>query len=295
MNLLENLKQTYRQGNAVTRLIFLNVALYLLLHIFMIVMKLFYIQVDFLYPLLALPSNFGTLLYKPWTLVTYMFLHRDFFHILFNMLALFWFGKLFLMFFTGKQLFGLYFFGGLTAGLMYIIAYNIFPLYLPLAGISVLMGASGSIMAVIVATAVQSPNMEMRFLLIGAVKLKYIAIAAVLISFFGITSSNAGGELAHLGGALYGYFFIVSLRRGSDTTRWISRLLDSINNLFKPRRLKVKKGGAYRPGKMSDAEYNVQKARNMAEVDRILDKIKASGYGSLTEDEKNILFQQRKN
>lgn len=293
MNLLENLKQTYRQGNAVTRLIFLNVALYLLLHIFMIVMKLFNIQVDFLYPLLALPSNFGTLLYKPWTLVTYMFLHRDFFHILFNMLALFWFGKLFLMFFTGKQLFGLYFFGGLTAGLMYIIAYNIFPLYLPLAGISVLMGASGSIMAVIVATAVQSPNMEMRFLLIGAVKLKYIAIAAVLISFFGITSSNAGGELAHLGGALYGYFFIVSLRRGKDHTKSFNKLMDRISNLFKPRKLKVKRA-ASSGKKMTDAEYNVQKAKNMAEIDRILDKIKTSGYGSLNTEEKRKLFEQGK-
>ena len=120
-----------------------------------------------------------------------------------------------------------------------------------------------------------------------------ISIVAVLISFFSITSSNAGGEIAHLGGALYGYIFIVSLRRGKDTTRWVSRLFDSVSNLFKPRRLKVKKGGAQR--KMTDAEYNMQKARNMAEVDRILDKIKASGYGSLTEDEKNTLFQQRKN
>lgn len=293
MNLIENLKQTYRQGNAVTKLIYLNIALYLMLQIFLIVMKLFTLQGDFIFPFLALPSNFSTLLFKPWTLVTYMFLHKDFFHILFNMFALYWFGKLFLMFFTEKQLFGLYFFGGLVAGLTYIIAYNVFPLFSQMADISILMGASGSIMAIIVATAFQAPNMEMRFLLIGTVKLKYIAIAAVLISFFGITSSNAGGELAHLGGALYGYFFIVSLRRGKDHTKSFNKLMDKLSNLFKTRKLKVKHTAASGK-KMSDAEYNMTKAKNMEEIDRILDKIKTSGYGSLTSEEKRKLFEQGK-
>lgn len=293
MNLIDNLKQTYRQGNAVTKLIYLNVALYLMLQIFLIVMRLFTLQGDFIFPFLALPSNFGALLFKPWTLVTYMFLHKDFFHILFNMFALYWFGKLFLMFFTEKQLFGLYFFGGLVAGLTYIIAYNVFPLFSQMADISILMGASGSIMAIIVATAFQAPNMEMRFLLIGTVKLKYIAIAAVLISFFGITSSNAGGELAHLGGALYGYFFIVSLRRGKDHTKSFNKLMDKLSNLFKTRKLKVKHTAASGK-KMSDAEYNMTKAKNMEEIDRILDKIKTSGYGSLTSEEKRKLFEQGK-
>jgi len=289
MNLMDNLKQTYRQGNAVTRLIYINVAVYLLLHIFIIAMKLFTLNGEFVVTWLALPSDPGTLLYKPWTFISYMFLHQDFFHILFNMFALYWFGKLFLTYFTEKQLFGLYFFGGLVAGLFYVIAYNFFPLFSQLSDISILMGASGSIMAIIVATAVQSPNLEMRFMLIGMVKLKYIAIVAVLISFFGITSSNAGGELAHLGGALYGYFFIVSLRRGKDHTRNFNRLMDAISNIFKPRKLKVKHT-ANAGRKMSDAEYNVQKAKKMADVDRILDKIKTSGYGSLTPEEKKKLF-----
>lgn len=295
MNLIDNLKETYRQGSPTIRLIFINVTLYAVLQLILIAFRLFTFDGEFIFQWLALPAHPAQLLERPWTLVTYMFLHRDIFHILFNMLTLYWFGKLFLMYHTGKQLTGLYLVGGVVAGLLYMAAYNIFPLFAGLTEFSILMGASGSIMAIIVSTAMQAPNLEMRFLLLGNVKLKYIAIVAVLISLFSITSSNAGGQIAHLGGALYGYFFIVSLRRGSDTTRWISRLLDTVNNLFKPKRLKVRKGGTYRPGKMSDAEYNVQKNRNMAEVDRILDKIKASGYGSLTEDEKNTLFQQRKN
>jgi membrane associated rhomboid family serine protease len=290
MNLIDNLKQTYRQGNAVIRLIYINVAVYLLLHIFLILMKLFTLNGSFLIPWLALPSDFIVLLYKPWTFISYMFLHQDFFHILFNMFALYWFGKLFLTYFTGKQLFGLYFFGGLVAGLFYVIAYNIFPLFSQLSEVSILMGASGSIMAVIVATALQSPNLEMRFMLIGTVKLKYIAIVAVLVSFFGITSSNAGGELAHLGGALYGYIFIVSLRRGKDHTRNFNRLMDVMSNIFKPRKLKVKHT-ANAGRKMTDAEFNMQKAKKMAEIDRILDKIKTSGYGSLSSEEKKKLFE----
>jgi len=258
-----------------------------------IVMQLFNIDGTFIYTYLAMPSNLMELLYKPWTVITYMFLHKDFFHILFNMFALYWFGKLFLMHFTQKQLYGLYFWGGLSAGLVYLISYNIFPLFSNQVHFSILMGASGSIMAMILAAAMQLPNMELRFLLIGMVKLKYIAIAAVLISIFGITSNNAGGQLAHLGGALYGYLFVISLRRGKDYTKGFSKLMDGISDLFKPRKLKIKRSKTS-DRKMTDAEFNMDKAKRMKEIDRILDKIKSSGYGSLTSEEKKKLFEQGK-
>jgi membrane associated rhomboid family serine protease len=293
MSFLENLKSTYKQGDAVIRLIYINSVLFLVLKIFVIMMQLFKLDGEFIYTYLAMPSNLKSLLYKPWTVVTYMFLHKDFFHIFFNMFALYWFGKLFLMRFTQKQLYGLYFWGGLSAGLVYLISYNVFPLFSNQVHFSILMGASGSIMAMILAVAMQFPNMELRFFLIGMVKLKYIAIAAVLISLFGVTSSNAGGQLAHLGGALYGYFFIISLRRGKDSTKGFNRLMDSISNLFKSRKLKIKPA---KPSnrKMTDAEFNMDKARRMKEIDRILDKIKSSGYGSLTSEEKKKLFEQGK-
>ena len=210
------------------------------------------------------------------------------------MFTLYWFGKLFLMFFSEKQMLGLYILGGFFGAAFYILAYNIFPFFQPNLVGSTLMGASASIMAIIVAAAMHSPNLEMRMMLIGNVKLKYIAIFFVLMSYFSIMSSNAGGEIAHLGGALAGYIFIVSLRNGRDFTKWINLVLDSIYNLFKPRKLKVKINKNQSKSKMSDAEFNMNKARNMQEIDRILDKIKTSGYESLTAEDKKRLFDQKK-
>lgn len=210
------------------------------------------------------------------------------------MFTLYWFGKLFLMFFSEKHMVGLYLLGGFFGAAFYILSYNIFPYFQPKLVGSILMGASASIMAIIVATAMHSPNLEMRMLFIGNVKLKFIAIFFVLMSYFSIMSSNAGGEIAHLGGALAGYIFIVSLRDGKDFTKWINLLLDGISNLFKPRKLKIKTNKNQKRTKMTDAEFNMSKARNMEEIDRILDKIKTSGYESLSAEEKKRLFDQKK-
>jgi len=196
------------------------------------------------------------------------------------------------MYFSQKQLVNLYLIGGFAGALFYVLAYNIFPYFQPILYQSLLLGASGSIMAIIVASALQSPNMEMRMLLIGNIKLKYIAVFAILTSLFGITSNNAGGEIAHLGGALTAYIFIVSLRQGRDITKGLNKVLDAVYDLFKPRKLKVSSRNSSRNYKMSDAEFNVNKARKMEEIDKILDKIKTSGYDSLSTDEKKKLFEQ---
>ena len=210
------------------------------------------------------------------------------------MFTLFWFGRIFLMYFSEKQLVGLYLIGGLLAGLTYVVAYNIFPYYAPTVHQSILLGASGSIMAIIIATAFRSPDMELQLLFLGNIKLKYIATFFVLTSLFGITSNNGGGELAHLGGALAGYLFFVSLRQGKDLTKAVSRILDAIYNLFSPRKLKVKQNSNRKNSPMNDAEYNMNKARKMADIDHILDKIKTSGYESLSSEEKKKLFEQGK-
>lgn len=294
MGIVESIRHSFKNGNAITRLIFINAIIFVLLHIILIITKLFNLDASFVLQYLAVPADLMQLILKPWTAITYMFLHQDFFHILFNMLTLYWFGKIFLFSFTEKQLTGLYLVGGLISALVYILSLNVFPYFADSLPFSILMGASGSIMAIIVASAMKSPDLEVRLLLLGAVKMKYIAIATVLISFFGITGKNAGGELAHLGGALSGYIFVVSLRSGNDITGWINFVLDKITDLFKPGRLKTTKTKHSGSRKMSDAEFNMSKARNMADIDKILDKIKKSGYESLSADEKRKLFEQKK-
>ena len=293
MNLFENIKQTFRQGNTLIKLIYINAAVFILFHLAIISLKLFNVSGDFLLQYLAIPADVTQLLYRFWTPLTYMFLHEGFLHLFFNMLCLYWFGKMFLMYFSEKQLVGLYLIGGFLAAVFYITAFNVFPYYHSSIYKSLLMGASGSVIAIIVAAAVKSPNSEMRLLLIGAVKLKYIAIAVVLISFFGITSENGGGELAHLGGALAGYLFAVSLNKGNDITKWLNWLIDRLFSLFRPQKMKVsKKSARYNKPQMNDGDYNRNKAERMAEIDRVLDKIKSSGYESLTAEEKRKLFEQ---
>ena len=294
MNIIDNIKQIFKQGNSLIKLIYINASVFIILKLIFIILLLFNGSGSFLLTYLAIPADVNLLIYRAWTPLTYMFLHEGFLHIFFNMFTLFWFGRIFLMYFSDKQLVGLYLIGGLMAALVYVIAYNLFPYYAPTLHQSLLLGASGSIMAIIVATAFRSPDMELQVLFLGSVKLKYIAIFFVLTSLFGITSNNGGGELAHLGGALAGYLFVVSLRQGKDLTKGISRILDAISNLFGPRKLKVKHNPTRRNSTMSDAEFNMNKARKMADIDKILDKIKTSGYESLSTDEKKRLFEQGK-
>jgi len=294
MNIIDNIKLTFKQGSSLTKLIYINGSVFILLKLTLILLLLFNISGSIILSYLAIPANLTQLIYRSWTPLTYMFLHEGFLHIFFNMFTLFWFGKIFLMYFSEKQLTGLYLIGGLLAALVYVIAYNIFPYYALTLNQSILLGASGSIMAIILATAFRAPDMELQLLFLGNIKLKYIAIFFVLTSLFGITSTNGGGELAHLGGALAGYLFFVSLRQGTDLTKGVSRILDTVSNLFGPRKLKIKPNPNRRNSTLSDAEFNMNKARKMAEIDRILDKIKTSGYESLSTEEKKRLFEQGK-
>jgi len=292
MSVIDNLKQAFRHGNSVIKLIYINGAVFVILNLFLLVFQLFNSSGNFILNYLAVPASLPELLHKAWTPLSYMFLHQGILHFFFNMLTLFWFGKIFLMYFTEKQLVGLYIVGGLFGAFLYIAAFNLLPYFAPALEHSILLGASASIMAIILATAIQLPNLELNVLLLGNVKLKYIAVFFVLMSVFGITSDNGGGQLAHLGGALAGYLFVVSLRQGKDFTKGISRILDFVFNIFQPRKLKVKPNPHRRKPPMNDADFNVNKARKMAEIDNILDKIKTSGYESLTAEEKKRLFEQ---
>jgi membrane associated rhomboid family serine protease len=293
MDFFNQIKQRFLQGDALTRLIFINVLFFALIKLIQISLTLFNISSDALLNFISVPADLNKLLQYPWTVFTYMFVHNGVFHILFNMVVLFWFGKIFLMYFNQKQLVALYIIGGLGGAAFYFLAYNTLPYFIPQITKSLLLGASASIMAIIISAALKAPDMQLRMLFIGNVKLKYIALFVVLMSLYGVTSSNAGGEIAHLGGALMGYIFIVSLRSGKDITSWLNKILDFFTDLFKPKKFKVTSKS--RQPKMTDAEYNVNKVQRMKDIDKILDKIKTSGYQSLTADEKNRLFDQGRN
>lgn len=294
MDIWGEIKQTFKQGSMLTRIIYVNLAVFLLLRIVMVIFTLFNVEVP-LIEWLALPSDLNVLITRPWTLVTYMFLHYSFLHILFNLLWLYWFGQIFLMYFDEKKLLGTYLLGGLAGGIVYILAYNIFPAFENITQSGMLLGASASIIAIVVACAVYSPNLTVNLLLIssifGPIKIVWIAIASIVIYFIGITGTNAGGNLAHLGGALWGYLYMMQLKKGKDISAKFNQFVYNFKNPF-PRKQKMRV--TYRNSsfqQMTDWEYNKKKKAEKENINVILDKIAKSGYDSLSAKEKEILFK----
>jgi membrane associated rhomboid family serine protease len=298
MNIAEELKLVFRKGNTLYKLIFINVVIFLVIGLIFVIYRLFTpgITLNDLQNLyskgflkyLMVPSIPGELLRSPWTIVTYMFTHFNFLHILFNMLILYWFGRIFLQYLTEKQLLSTYVLGGLAGAILFIIFVNIFPGLREHLGSSML-GASAAIMAIVIAISLYVPDYTIYMLFIGPVKLKYIALGFIVLDVLMIASYNAGGHIAHLGGALYGYLFINRYKKGIDIGKWLNRLLDSFAELFKPY---PKLNVTYRKAKKttSDAEYNRIKIEQQKEIDRILDKIAKAGYESLSKKEKETLF-----
>ena len=239
---------------------------------------------------LQVPSSPELLLYRPWTIITYMFTHFDFLHILFNMLWLYWFGGLFLTFFSERQLGGLYLLGGIAGAVLFLVAYNIFPYFRTVAAYSYLMGASASVMAIVFAVSFYRKDLEIGLFLIGRIKLIYLALFTFVIDLLAITSTNAGGHIAHIGGALFGIWFAARIKEGKDLTAPMNRLLDWVVNLGKR---KPKMRVTYKRPE-TDYEYNARKHRETVDLDAILDKLKRSGYESLSAEEKKKLFDASK-
>jgi membrane associated rhomboid family serine protease len=293
MNILNDIKQSYREGGVLTKFIYINVGVFVILRLAQIFFS-FSQGPGASYPLLSwvsVPANPLELIFKPWTLFTYMFVHYEFFHFIFNILVLYWFGKLFLYFFNPRQFMGVYFLGGLSGAVVYFISYNTVPVLYSYFPSSILMGASASIMALLFTVARYRPDFTVHMLFFGPVKLKYIALIYVLIDLISISSlNNAGGSLAHLGGAAFGFIYGGSLMKGKDITLGFNRFMDRLVGLFKTSpKMKV----TYkRP--VSDMDYNAHKVKKQAELDRILEKIKTSGYDSLNKEEKKTLFDASK-
>ena len=290
MDLFANLKAQFRQGSNLLKLIYINTAVFLFFVILKVVTFLLNagdIESTIL-GYLAVPAAFDKLILRPWTVFTYMFLHVEFFHLLFNMLWLWWFGKIFVDYFDQKRLVSVYIMGGLAGALLYIISFNLFPGFSDLIHVSIALGASAAVMAIVVATAVYVPDYTVYLLFIGPVKIKWVALIIFLMTSLFDFSVNSGGKIAHIGGALLGYFYSASYRGGRDITRGINRFFDSVATWFKPKpKMKV----TYKKP-MNDYEYNKTRTDHQEQINRILEKISKGGYNSLTKEEKEILFKE---
>lgn len=244
---------------------------------------------------LMLPAEVGEFITRPWTIITYFFTHTGFFHILFNMLFLYWFGKLVVEYLGSRRLVALYVLGGLAGGVFYMLMYNFVPFYAARLNGAVMLGASAGVYAVVVGAATLMPNFTFFLFLLGPVRIKYIAMFFVVLSFFQADGSNAGGDLAHLAGALLGFVFIKQLQKGSDMGKPVYASLNFIKGLFSKRaKIKVsykseRGGGFNNTTKRGKTDINPQR-----EIDAILDKISARGYESLTKEEKQKLFNASK-
>jgi len=229
---------------------------------------------------LMLPSDIDKLISKPWSLITYMFIHDNFIHLLFNMIWLHFGGKLFLQYLNQKQLINIYILGGISGGILFIMAFNYFPAFTLYSENAKAIGASASVLAVVFALTTYTPNYSIQIPLIGYIKLKHIAIFYIILDFLSIPKGNAGGHIAHLGGALFGYLYIINLRKNSKSKSHSNTFIKYLINIFTPLKSKTIR--------------KKEKNNSQKEIDIVLEKISKSGYNSLNKEEKDLLFKSSK-
>ncbi|GEP50495.1 rhomboid family intramembrane serine protease [Flavobacterium noncentrifugens] len=287
MSIFDDLKLQYKMGGFEQKVIYWNVAAFVISIVFFYQFKLgFFAFPDWI----SLSSNVSDLLWKPWTLLTYSFFHAGFFHLFFNMIVLNFSGRLFLTFFTQKQFLGLYLMAGIFAGLAFIGGYLI------LGQTAAIVGASGAIMAILVATATYSPYMNLRLLLVGNVKLWQLTAVIVILDLLQIFVENTGGHIAHLAGAFFGFFYIKLLQNGTDLTKGVTSIINFFANIFSGRKASPLKTvhRNYDRKPVKTVSKIVTKDKTQQQIDEILDKISQSGYDSLTKEEKEFLFKAGK-
>ncbi|MDI6049080.1 MAG: rhomboid family intramembrane serine protease [Flavobacterium sp.] len=286
MNIIDDLKLQYKIGGIVTRLIFWNAALFVLPWLLFALLSLLGINIDYIH-YVSLSSNPAHLLWKPWSLLSYAFFHSGIMHIIFNMIVLNFAGRLFMTYFTSKQLLGLYVLSAIFAGISYILVFYVLNINAPI------VGASAAIMAILVATTTYHPLMDLRLLIIGNVKLWHITAVIVIVDLMQLRSENMGGHISHLSGAFFGFIFIKLLQNGTDLSTVVTRIIDFFANLFKKNTStpfkKVHKNYS-KPLEKSVSKI-VTKDKSQQQIDEILDKISQSGYDSLTKEEKEFLFK----
>jgi Uncharacterized membrane protein (homolog of Drosophila rhomboid) len=290
MGIWDEIKLTFRNGSNLTRLIYINIAVFVLITIVAVIGFLLNNQeisgktLD----LFSVPASFHVLLSRPWTLITYMFTHKDIWHILFNMLWLYLFGRIFLEYLDERKLAAVYLLGGISGALVYILAFNFFPAFKGVVADSVAIGASASVMAIVIAIAAYVPDYTVQLFIFGRIKIKYLALGIFILTSIMDFSVNSGGKLAHIGGAFFGYFYIINLKHGHDIGKGFNRIIDFFVTLFRPRKkLKVTHKKV-----ATEYEYNKIKVEHQKLINNILEKISKGGYDCLTKEEKETLFKE---
>lgn len=297
-----NFRYKLHTATIIEKLIAINVIAFVLFFLIKTIGFLFNLETDFILQWLVFPKEPTEFLFKPWSVITYAFLHAGIWHILSNMLILYFSGIYFLNYFSAKKLLNFYFLGAIFGALVYMASYNLFPAFQD-TGRSYLMGASAAVMAILVGIATHIPNMRVRLILLGSVKLWWIAAVLVVLDIVQIPMSNPGGHLAHLGGAAFGYIYMKQLGKGNDIAKPFESFLDWIGGLFsgsnrnKPRKSNLKT--VHRRKSSTGTSYSTtystkSKKEEQARIDAILDKISRSGYDSLSKQEKDFLFNAGK-
>jgi membrane associated rhomboid family serine protease len=292
MNIFEEIAESFKKGGMLVKLIYINLAVFLIYNLLLVFFFLAGAKDSFnLMNYLAVPAHIPNLLARPWTVITYMFFHEGFLHIIFNLLWLYWLGSIFVQYKSERELLGVYIMGGISGAGLYILFYNVFTVFAQSLPISYALGASAAVYAVVFAIATYKPNLTLNLMFIGPVKLKYIVTFLVVIDIISIAGTNAGGHIAHIGGALFGSFFIISQRKGINLLKpimWLIGIWEGNNPFRRKPKMKVD----YRRT-ADDMEYNRIKVEKQKEIDAILDKISKSGYDKLTAEEKKTLFNMK--
>lgn len=285
--MLDELRHELKFGNVLTRLIILNVAVFIIINLTGVFISLSGSGSRFTETVngyFAMYSGISSFLSHPWGIITYQFVHSGILHLLFNMLWLYWMGRIFMEFLGSRKLLSVYLIGGMTGAVLFMTAYQALPLFSGIREFGSVIGASGSVLAITVAAATLVPDYSIGLLFFGQVKLKYLAVAAVVLDLLSMAGPNAGGHIAHLGGALFGFIYVKQLRSGTNIGAWMDSLTTFIENLFSKNKPVMRVVHRKKNAEVTDQET----------IDRILDKISQSGYESLTSAEKEILFKASK-
>lgn len=284
----QDIRNSFDYGNMVTRLLIINVVVFVITALLQAFMP--FIYGEYILPYIALPGDVMTLLFRPWTLITHMFVHAGFWHLISNLIVLYWFGGIVGDLLGDRKILPLYILGGLAGAFVYVLSFSFFT------GMgSFAVGASAAALALTFAAVAIAPDYVVYLILLGPVRIKFIGLFILFMDIIGTqSSSNSGGHLAHLGGTLFGFFFIHMLRNGRDISEGFNRFIDFIQFKRKPKSRAPHLKVAHKSERLVRQNTKTENKSLSIRVDEILDKIKQKGYDSLTDEEKEVLYQASK-